>query len=271
MPQKNLNYCLPSSGNECNIKLTFFCGGHPIPIATLSLFRFPDAAARLWVIGQMALARRRLGHTPGVEFYKLCGSGTGEGFTPRPNWQVWAILAAWPDEATARAGLTDGPVWKDWRAHAAEDWSLLMAPIASRGEWAGARPFTPDRSQPTDEPAGPVAILTRATVRPRHALRFWRRVPNISAAIGADPHVLFKIGIGEIPLLHQVTFSVWPDTATMAAFAHAHGPHAQAVRAVRSGDWFAEELYARFRVIGTVGTWDGGDPLARAISNEDAA
>jgi spheroidene monooxygenase len=78
-----------------------------------------------------------------------------------------------------------------------------------------------------------------------------------------DGHVAFKIGIGEVPLLHQVTFSIWPDTASMAAFARADGPHAQAIRAVREGQWFSEELYARFRILGDLGSWGGGSPLTR--------
>ena len=85
-------------------------------------------------------------------------------------------------------------------------------------------------------------------------LRFWRRVPDIGRMIGADPNVLFKIGIGEVPLLHQVTFSIWPDAASMAAFRpRIDGPHAAAIRAVRAGDWFREELYARFRIAGEAG------------------
>ena len=43
----------------------------------------------------------------------------------------------------------------------------------------------------------------------------------------------------------------------MAAFARRDGPHAEAIRAVREGGWFAEELYARFRVVGETGTWGG--------------
>ena len=75
--------------------------------------------------------------------------------------------------------------------------------------------------------------------------------------------VAFKIGIGEVPLLHQVTFSVWPDAASMAAFARADGPHARAIRAVREGDWFSEELYARFHLIGTTGQWQGANLTQR--------
>jgi spheroidene monooxygenase len=241
---------------------------------TLSLFRFASPAARLWVLGQMALARIDLARTPGAQFWKLCGSGTGEGFTPRPNWSVWAILVAWPDMASARDGLRRAAVFRRWRGHAAEDWSIYLDPVSVRGQWSGRVPFAASAAPPSPIPSprgggeapvpdAPLAVLTRATLRPRAALRFWGRVPDISAAIGTCPDVAFKIGIGEVPLIHQVTFSVWPDAAAMTRFARADGPHARAIRAVREGGWFREELYARFRILGAEGLWGGAAPLTR--------
>lgn len=226
---------------------------------TLSLFRFGGAGARLWALAQMGAARLAFRAMPEATFWKLCGSGTGEGFTPRPNTAVWAILACWPDLATARDRVARAPVYARWRAKAAEDWTVFLAPASARGQWAGAEPFRPGG----EAPGAALAALTRATVRPSRLMRFWARVPDISAVIGADPNVAFKIGIGEVPMLHQVTFSIWPDAAAMAAFARGDGPHGQAIRAVREGGWFAEELYARFRLLGTAGHWGGTDPLAR--------
>lgn len=216
----------------------------------------------------MGAARLSLQREKRALFWKLCGSGTGEGFTPKPNWGVWAILASWPDEATAREATAQSPVWRRWQGNARESCSFFLSPLSSRGAWAGTNPFSPSGD---DRTTGPLAALTRATVRPSRALRFWNRVPDISAAIGADPNVAFKIGIGEMPLLHQITFSIWPDAQSMAGFARGGGPHAKAIRAVRDGDWFSEELYARFRVIGCAGLWDGGDPLARLNTQEEAA
>jgi spheroidene monooxygenase len=237
-------------------------GGRAIPVATLSLFRFAGFRNRAFVLSQMALARLAFRGGSQPQFWKLCGSGTGEGFTPRPNWAVWAILAVWSDEFTAREGVAQHRVWRKWRSHAAEDWHLFLSPMGARGSWSTVNPFLPDPGAPRQALDGKIAILTRATVKPRHAVRFWRRVPRISDAIGGNDDVAFKIGIGEVPFLHQVTFSVWPDAPSMARFAHADGPHARAVRDVRAGDWFAEELYARFRLIGTAGSWGGRDPLA---------
>ncbi len=242
----------------------------PISVATLSLFRFRGVLPRLWVISQMALAPLTLRRDQRLLFWKLCGSGTGEGFTPRPNWQVWAILAVWRDERAAREGTLESPVWQKWRDHADEDWTMFLSPTAGRGSWAGVNPFLPDTAPNPADPPGMIAALTRASVRPHAALRFWRRVPDISGMIGRNPDVRFKIGIGEVPLLHQVTFSVWPDAAAMAAFARADGPHARAIRAVREGNWFSEELYARFRLIGTAGTWGGIDPLAPELAAQRA-
>ncbi|WP_408005597.1 spheroidene monooxygenase [Salibaculum griseiflavum] len=228
-------------------------------MASISFFRFPPGLSRVWALGMMGAARLSLPKVPGIGFWKLCGSGTEEGFTPVPNTAVYAILATWPDAETARHQTRAAPIFRRYQNRSTESWTVFLAPVSARGAWSGTVPFDASGEMPD----GPLAALTRATVRPLKALRFWQRVPDISAVIGDDPNVAFKIGIGEVPLLHQVTFSIWPDRASMAAFARTDGPHARAIDAVRDGDWFREELYARFRILGDHGTWNGQSPLAK--------
>lgn len=229
-------------------------------IVSLSFFRFARGFPRVWAFAMMGLARPALARVPNIGFWKLCGSGTGEGFTPIPNTGVYAILATWPDKNTAETQITNATIFQRYRARANESYTILLSPLSVRGRWAGQTPF---EAGSHSTPDGPVAALTRATVRPRAALRFWSRVPDISAVIGSDENVAFKIGIGEVPLLHQITFSVWPDTKGMAHFARHDGPHARAIRAVRDGNWFSEELYARFAIMGELGSWGGEQPLQR--------
>lgn len=224
---------------------------------TLSLFRFSSGTSRLWAFAMMGGARLFMPRVPDIGFWKLCGSGTGEGFTPRLNPDVYAILCTWPDQATAKARLAETPVFRWYGTRATETWTLFLSPVSARGEWSGVAPFSPEGEMPT----GALAALTRATLRPRKLPRFWNRVPDIQNVIGNDPNVTFKIGLGEVPLLHQVTFSIWPDTQSMAAFARADGPHARAIQAVRDEQWFREELYARFRILGEQGSWGGSSPL----------
>jgi len=230
--------------------------------ATLSLFRFGPWADRLWALAMMGAARPAMARVPDIGFWKLCGSGTGEGFTPVPNTQVMAILATWPSERIARERIAGARIFARYRARARESWTVFLAPVSARGQWSGQAPFRPDRG--TGGAAGPIAALTRATVRPSKATKFWRHSPGISKVIGADPNVAFKIGIGEVPLMQQVTFSIWPDAGAMARFARdPAGPHQKAIEAVRAGAWFREELYARFAVLGDTGTWEGASPLQR--------
>lgn len=240
-------------------------GASPIQTVSLSLFRFDPVLDRLWALAQMGAARLSLPRTPGIGFWKLCGSGSGEGFTPVPNTAVYAILATWPDEDTARRQTREAPVWTRYRKRATEDWTVFLAATSARGYWSGVSPFEID----TPTSPGPLAALTRATVKPSRALQFWRHEPAISDMIGKDPNVIFKIGIGEVPLMQQVTFSIWPDANSMAEFARRGGPHAEAIRAVREGGLFAEELYARFTVLGDHGSWDGKRPLAALNKTPD--
>ena len=203
----------------------------------------------------MGFARLGLANVRDIETWKLCGSGTGEGFTPLPNTSVYAILATWPDHDTARRAFFGARVFRRYRAQASEAMTLFLTPTSARGTWAGTEPF-----EICGVEQGLIAALTRATIKPRIAARFWGRVPGISKMIGEDPNVMFKIGIGEVPMLHQVTFSIWPDAASMAAFARHDGPHANAIKAVRDEGWFSEELYARFRVDAVEGEWEGSVP-----------
>ncbi len=247
----------------CQSKFTFGIGRVAIETVSLSLFRFATPWARLWAFAQMGAARLSLPKTPGIGFWKLLGSGINEGFTPTAIPRVFAILATWPDEATARKQTAEAQTYQRFRQHSSEDWTIFLATTSARGEWSKQAPF---RAEAQPAPNAPLAALTRATLKPQKSWRFWKRVPEISDVIGDDPNVLFKIGVGEVPLLHQVTFSIWPDTATMAEFARRDGPHARAIQAVRDEDWFAEELYARFNVLGFSGDWAETDPDLRQMS-----
>ncbi|WP_224816608.1 spheroidene monooxygenase [Hasllibacter sp. MH4015] len=232
---------------------------------TLSLYHFGSVQARLWAFAQMGFARIGLARVRDIGMWKLCGSGAGEGFDLTPNTSVFAILATWPDHDSARRAMFGTPVFRRYRDHADEVMTIFLSPTSSRGTWAGDAPF----DDATDAVEGPIAALTRATIEPRIAARFWGRVPGISKVIGEDPNVLFKIGIGEVPWLHQITFSIWPDAASMAAFARHDGPHAKAIRAVRTEGWFKEELYARFNVDAVEGTWNGIQPIGAPARVED--
>lgn len=229
----------------------------------LSVFRFSGVFNKLWAFTQMGLSRGSLARLPGLEFHKMFGTGTGEGFTPIPNLSVYALMTVWPDLETARERVAGSSIFARYRARAVEDATLYLCPVSARGAWDGSNPFrSDDRLVPS-----PIAVLTRATLR-KNALRgFWSNVSGIEGTIRGETALRFKIGMGEVPWLQQVTFSIWDDPAAMKAFAYRSDTHGEAIRRVREGGWFREELYARFAVDGAEGRW-GGRPLVEVLGGD---
>lgn len=226
-----------------------------IQIVTLSLFRFDTPRHKAWAFVMMGLARLSLRRMPHLNFWKLLGSGTGEGFTPVPNFGVYAILCVWDSAEHGRTTIASHRLFAGYRAHAVENVTVFLETISSRGKWSRQSPF----SAQAHSDHGPIAILTRATVRLSKIRKFWQQAPGISARIGKNTEVLFKIGLGEVPLRQQLTFSIWKNAKEMSAFAHAQGPHKFAIDQVREGNWFEEDLYARFNITSIDGHWPDFD------------
>jgi hypothetical protein len=210
-------------------------------------FRVPAAAMR------MATDRGRARRTPGVVFAKLLGTANGfSAFDAEPT--RWAALTCWSTAAAAARY----PVADRWDASASESWRLDLRPLSSRGQWSRRTPFGSPTPRRVD---GPVASITRARLVPRKALGFFRAVPPVSAELAAADGLLASLGVAEMPLGLQGTVSLWRDSTALRAFATAP-EHTEAVRRTTSDGWYAEELFARFEVVGSRGTLDGRDPLA---------
>ena len=225
-------------------------------IVAISFFRFEGVVQKLWAFSQMGFARKKLKKIKQISFFKLFGSGIGEGFTPYPNTSVYAILSVWNNLGEAENNIEEREIYENYRTHSIENWTVFLSPISSKGYWDKTNPFKPNKNE-FKKKDHMLAALTRATIKPKIMLKFWSKVPAISKVIGNDKNVLFKMGLGEIPWFHQVTFSIWPNAKTMADFARKDGPHAKAIKSVREGNWFSEELYARFEVKKAIGKWCG--------------
>lgn len=231
------------------------------PLVTLHLFgvgpsRVPAALVR------MGLDRRHLATTPGCWFWKLLGTGNGRTFRPRDADPLrWGLLAVWSSAADLAAFERSSPVISGWGRITRERWRAELVPVRARGSWSGRQPFSPlaPAGGPSGSP-GPVAAITRARLAPAKARTFWRAVPPVSADLRSAAGLRFAIGIGEAPIGLQGTFSVWDDAAALTAYAYAGAAHREAVDRTPEQGWYAEECFARFRVLATTGTIGGRDP-----------
>ena len=208
--------------------------------------------AQLWAWGRLVLGTRPLRGVPGLNFVKVMGSGANGGFGLAPSGTHRGLFLVFDDEPQARAFVEHSPVLAAWRAHARELLVALMRASSSKGSWSGAA------MQATVEPptAGPIAALTRASIRPRHALKFWRLSPPAELALARAEGCLLAAGLGEAPLVRQCTFSLWTSTAAMDRYARS-GAHQQAIRTAYGGGYFSESMFARFVPLDIRGTWQG--------------
>ena len=229
-------------------------------LTTLSLLRFDGFIDRAWIFTQMGRMTgwplaNPLADIPGLRFGRLLGSGGGNGFSVAPNWGVYAWLAHWEDKSHAEAFFAKHQWWLDARERSAQNATFYLRPTMTHGEWGGDRPFTPNPD--AYNPDGPVAVITRATIRTRKLLDFWRYVPKTSASIYNHPARLLSLGIGEYPIFMQATFSVWESGKAMTEFAYRSDHHKEAVKLTRERDWYKEEMFTRFQVDEMVGNWEG--------------
>lgn len=210
---------------------------------------------------RMATHRRAVRGGPArPAFAKLLGTGEGRTFTVRDSDpRHWALLATWGSASDA-AEFEDGPVVRSWSRISTERLRVDLRPVTSKGLWSGRQPFGDPVPSRERLGGGPVAAITRARLVPRHLLTFWRAVPPVSADLHRGGGLRLAIGIGEAPIGLQGTFSLWASGEALTDFAHRRAPHVEAVRHTAELGWYAEELFARFAVVGVQGTYEGREP-----------
>lgn len=204
----------------------------------------------IWAILRMAVDRRALKKDESISFWKLLGCGKGETFTPRDaDPQRWGLLIRIEADQVER--FEASKLMKRWASHSTDTFSATLKTISAHGEWSRKQPFPLEIDG--KEWDGEVVAITRARIKPRKNLVFWRSVPPVTAALKSAPGLMAAIGIGEAPIGFQGTFSIWRDGAAIRDFAYRSQAHRAAIDATAREQWYAEELFARFALVDTNG------------------
>ena len=208
-----------------------------------------------------------------IRFYKLMGCGKGGSFSILPDWQQWAVLVVKESihkEVSQQQGLNDqlrviygSWITRWWRFWGCETLTVLLQPLESKGTWDGKTVFGPFTVQ--KDFTGPIAVLTRASIRLSKLRRFWKFVAPTGAEIAEANGLIFSQGIGEAPWIRQATFSVWESKEAMKSFAYKRKNHVEVIQLTHKERWYAEEMFVRFALLATMGSLKGRNPVGKAF------
>lgn len=239
-------------------------------IVTITVLQY-EPLSRLRAFANMGRVLSSPFRAEGLEFSKLMGSGFNFGVIP--NLSTYVFLGVWNDDRAART-FPQTEIYHRLSQGTGQTSTLYLQPQRAHGLWDGQNPFNFSQESRTTnhksrwgtaQTTNPVAVLTRATIRPRALLDFWRHVPQARQRLTdhADD-LLFGIGVGEVPLIQQCTISVWRDAAAVDRYAYRQSGHKEVVRLTRERKWYSEELFARFDVLQAEG--DLFEPVNRLLS-----
>jgi len=226
-------------------------------IVSLTIVRYRKAFIPIALLA-MAIHRLPMWLQKGCTFWKLLGSGRNGTFDLNPDWQQWGLLAVWESQKDFDEFNESSFIVSWWNKLTIERWTILCSPLQSHGKWDGEEPFG---SLNITTYTGPIAVLTRATIRLNRLKNFWANVDSVANLMANASGYITSFGIGEAPVYRQATFSIWRSIDDVKAFAYASREHAEVIKKTRDEKWYNEELFARFKPVASFGTINGKDPL----------
>lgn len=237
--------------------------------AFLTIVRYPKWAAWAGFLS-MAYFRLPLFFNKKATFYKLMGCGKNGTFDKVPDLQQWAILM-----------ITDKNKKNDFQSHfnykklygrfitnwwkyfGCSKWTIILEPIEGHGTWDGKEVFgSLPRTSGYD---GLIAVLTRATIRLNRLQHFWKHVSAVARIMSSSDGFITSFGIGEVPWIKQATFSIWKNKESLKTFAYKMPVHTEVIKKTRQEKWYSEDMFVRFKIIASLGSINGINPLERKL------
>ena len=223
-------------------------------VIALARFKIKNIA---WAITQLALRRFFVQDIKGLQFFKVLGSGFEGGFGAMPGLNYQGLCFHFANEETALNFSRSGKILEEYQSKADEFFLSVLQAYSSRGSWTG------NKVNPCTELApqkkilvGPVASLTRASIKVYKARQFWAHTKGTETALDKTDGCLLAAGLGEAPLLRQATFTIWENSSKLDLYSK-KGAHLSALKDAYEKNFFSESMFVRFQTKVLKGNWKG--------------
>jgi spheroidene monooxygenase len=219
-------------------------------IAVLGLIDIASNS-RGWGFSRYILGKRPFQQIAGLQFCKVLGSGMNGGFSTTPSLTKQGFFCVFDSKHNADLFQKSSSIIKAYQDHAHEFFIASVQAYSSRGSWSGFAMSCSNTSSPS---MGPIASLTRASIRPSKAIAFWKRAKPAEDAVSHASGKILTAGVGEAPYFRQATFTIWDNAQSLEQYAQ-QGAHLAAIKAAYGESYFSESMFTRFRVIEAQGVW----------------
>jgi hypothetical protein len=134
----------------------------------ISFFKYKGRKNKWQALGRMGRPPIADQKVEGLSFWKPLGIGSGNGFSIWPDFSMFALLTVFDSEEQAKIYL-NSEFMHPYTEDALSFGHILMHTIKAHGQWTKEEPFICGTKF---DPKRPVAVITRATIKPKLAHKF---------------------------------------------------------------------------------------------------
>ncbi len=205
-----------------------------------------------WGLFRLVIGKYPFKKIPGMQFVKVLGCGKHGGFDLNPSFYKQGLFCIFDTQEQAQDFLENSSILQAYKDHSSEYFSVMLQAYSSKGSWS-KKIIEVTQEAPL---SGPIAGITRASIRLSKASSFWSKAPPAQASLERAPGCLLAAGLGEAPYLRQATFTMWESTTAMDNYARS-GAHLEAIQIAYQGQFFSESMFTRFIPMNPQGVWQG--------------
>ena len=215
------------------------------PITILTLYYFKGFFPKYLALSLMGLSKIRFRKDNSI-VNKFLGTGSGLGFSRIPDFGKYANFSIWKNQEDFQGYFKKSRFYNYILSLSCKVIQYDLYIEQSKGVWDKMNPYPNAPKKATVQ--GSVAILTRAKVKPKNLISFWKRVRSTNSSLKHSKGLQFSAGLGEWPFSHPITFSVWDSIEDANNFSTGQSAHGKAAKSSVDHKWFRESLFVRYSI-----------------------
>tara|TARA_B100000886_G_scaffold81624_1_gene53113 strand:+ start:153 stop:758 length:606 start_codon:yes stop_codon:yes gene_type:complete len=195
-------------------------------------------------MGAYTFNKKLINHD-GLNFIKLLGTGSKNGFSIIPDFASYVMISAWENDVLRKKFTDKNKLFKEIINKSSKRVEIKIDPYNYVGSWNGINPFINKSSYKE----GKIIVLTRARVRLNKLINFFISTSSAAKSINSKKGAEYYKGVGELPIIEQATISIWKSEQRMKDYAYSDKSHLKIIRKARKNNWYSEELFVRSNII----------------------